>query len=114
MKRLLIFLLLGLFVFTGCEDITPNKKTAAPPEPPREETFTITAVGDIMMHSTQIKAGYQAENKTYDFSSFFTEVKPYFEQADFVIGNLETTLSDNPKLYSAIHALMLRYFSPKS
>ena len=100
MKRLLIFLLLGLFVFTGCEDITPNKKTAAPPEPPREETFTITAVGDIMMHSTQIKAGYQAENKTYDFSSFFTEVKPYFEQADFVIGNLETTLSDNPKLYS--------------
>lgn len=53
-----------------------------------------------MMHSTQIRAGYQPDLSTYDFSSFFRLVKPHFQKAHFVMGNLETTLGTNPKEYS--------------
>lgn len=103
-KRLPLFLLLFLVsgvlwgVFTHLPDTQDaDKETVA--EPPTEETFTITAVGDIMMHNTQIKAGYQNKNNTYDFSSFFSAVKPFFQDSDLVIGNLETTLGNNPQEY---------------
>ena len=52
-----------------------------------------------MMHSTQIRAGYQPDTETYDFSSFFRLVKPHLEKAHFVIGNLETTLGTNRAHY---------------
>ena len=87
----------------GCQHSQPieDSLTTTPPEPPPpDKTFVITAVGDIMMHNTQIRAGYQREYNTYDFSSFFTEVEPFFQASDFVIGNLETTLSNDPRLYS--------------
>lgn len=57
--------------------------------------LTLMAVGDIMMHSPQIKAGQTKDG--YNFSPFFKEVQPILSQGDVVIGNLETTLS-GPKL----------------
>lgn len=67
---------------------------------PVDNTFTITAVGDIMMHNTQIKAGFDPQQGTYDFSSFFTNVAPIFQASDLVIGNLETTLAGEAAKYS--------------
>ena len=77
---------------------TPNPSiTATPvvtPEPTTEplRTATISFTGDLMVHSYQYEAAYDANTGIYDFSNNFTRVKKYFDKADYVVGNLETTL----------------------
>jgi poly-gamma-glutamate capsule biosynthesis protein CapA/YwtB (metallophosphatase superfamily) len=65
---------------------------------PKVSYLNIMAVGDIMMHSPQISAGFTSAG--YNFNSFFEEVKPIFREADVVIGNLETTMSGPDVGYS--------------
>lgn len=60
----------------------------------------IMVVGDIMMHTPLIAAGYENETDDYDFSNMFEEMKPIFEEADIVIGNLETPLAGANRGYS--------------
>lgn len=104
LSYLLLFLaIISLSGFlTSCDSPSPINNFTTPklPEPPPEKTIVITAVGDIMMHNTQIKAGYNPQLGTYDFSPFFGKIKPLFSSSDFVIGNLETTLGTNPAQYS--------------
>jgi len=73
-----------------------------PPSPePYYKEARLTAVGDIMMHLPQTKAGYDVNTQTYQFDSFFTEVASLLSAGDWVIGNLETPLSDNdPRGYT--------------
>ena len=59
------------------------------PKPEIKEAKLI-AVGDIMMHSTQTRSGYDAKSQTYNFDSFFAPVKNILSKGDWVIGNLET------------------------
>jgi len=59
----------------------------------------IVAVGDIMMHDTQIKAGLQKDKK-YNFDIFFTDIKDIVSSADIAIGNLETTLAGPEKKFT--------------
>ena len=61
----------------------------------------LSFVGDIMGHGNQIRAGAgsRANLKSKDMNDFnyepnFRYVKPIFEQADLMIGNLELTLSN--------------------
>ncbi len=68
-------------------------KGLRPPAIPEDWEFTIISTGDIMMHSPQIKAGWQPESKSYDFSFMFDKVAPLLRQGDLVIGNLETPLA---------------------
>lgn len=72
-------------------------------EPPQEETFVISAVGDIMMHNTQLEAGAQPGG-IYDYASFFRYVKPLLSVADITIGNLETTFAGKEAGYSGYPA----------
>lgn len=74
--------------------VETDKPPVNDPEPvhPDPTTVTLAATGDIMMHSTQIKAAQNSDG-SYDFRSVFSDVKPYFKAADLVYGNLETTLS---------------------
>ena len=58
---------------------------------PRE--FILAATGDIMIHSPQITSAYRENEGRYDFYENFFYVEPYFKKADFVVGNLETTLA---------------------
>lgn len=58
-----------------------------------ERKVTLMAVGDIMVHQEQLEAAWDGKKKTYDFAPFFSKVVPIFKQTDWVIGNLETTLS---------------------
>ena len=53
----------------------------------------LVAVGDIMMHMPQLPAYYDPDSKRYDFTPYFTEVKPLIAEADWAMANLETTLS---------------------
>jgi len=60
------------------------------------DTLQIMFVGDIMNHGSQIKAAYNPELKTYDYSENFKYVKAIFKKVDFVVGNLETTIGVKP------------------
>ncbi len=60
------------------------------------DTLQLMFVGDIMSHGPQIRAAYRPEADTYDFTENFKYISPIFKQADWVIGNLETTLGVKP------------------
>ena len=78
----IIFLIGSLFTLNAQQSIS--------------DSLHIMFVGDIMNHSPQIKAAYRRANQTYDYSEYFKYVKPFFQKADFVVGNLETTLGIKP------------------
>ncbi len=99
----LIFLSSIIFV-SGCNIYPQTKAEKLPetlpiesPELPKPSPYTrsakLIAVGDIMMHGTQIRSGYNAQTKTYSYQAFFTEVKDILSEGDWIIGNLETTLA---------------------
>jgi len=68
-------------------------------KPTGKTTLLVSAVGDIMMHMPQIRAG-ELPDGGYDFKDVFQEIKPYIEKADIAIANLETTISTPEKGYS--------------
>ncbi|MGI6030968.1 MAG: CapA family protein [Eubacteriales bacterium] len=64
---------------------------SAPPEPV-VNTARITVTGDLMGHEYQLLDAKRTGGGEYDFHHNFEDVKKYFDQADLVLGNLETTL----------------------
>lgn len=64
-----------------------------------EIEIKISAVGDILIHQTQLEAQYNSAAKKYDFTNNFKYVKPYIQNADLAIANLETTLSTHEEDY---------------
>lgn len=120
MKKLgALLVLLAVISSTGCTDFSTVNATVNAENPPNmpatetmqeaveekpvypavEEELVITAVGDIMMHNTQLNAGHLYAGE-YDFSSFFVHVKPLLSASDLVIGNLETTFAGESAGYS--------------
>lgn len=65
-------------------------------------TITINLVGDLMCHKPQ--TANAATGNTYDFNPSFQYVKPYLEDADITIGNLETTFAGPSQPYSGYPA----------
>lgn len=59
----------------------------------------ITVVGDLMCHSVQYKYA-QIEVDSFDFTPTFKYVQKYFDESDFLIGNLETVTAGKEKGYS--------------
>ena len=106
--------LLGIALISGCDRPFQFPGNAAievveinpiePPEPPKMSPYTteakLIAVGDIMMHGSQIRSGYNSQTKTYSYETFFREVKDIFSTGDWVIGNLETTLAGAEAKYT--------------
>lgn len=78
------------------------KETPPPVMPSRfpEQRISLLAVGDIMMHQEQLDAVWDPATKSYDFKRFFPHVTPMLQEADWVIGNLETTMSGSKAKYS--------------
>ncbi|MGL5694330.1 MAG: CapA family protein [Peptostreptococcaceae bacterium] len=64
-------------------------------------SLTLTAVGDVMAHSPQLKAQYNSSDNTYSFDNNFKHVKEYIESSDLSIANLETTLAGDTIPYSS-------------
>ncbi|MGL4292962.1 MAG: CapA family protein [Bacteroidales bacterium] len=58
----------------------------------RKDTLRLIFSGDYMQHIPQVKGARISETE-YDYLSTMSLVKPFFEKADYVIMNLETTLS---------------------
>lgn len=69
----------------------------------------IICVGDIMVHTPQLKAQKISGEDTYDFTNNYKYVKKYIESADFAICNVETTFAGKPyygyPLFAAPHEL---------
>ena len=75
----------------------------AKPEPEPEiiiTTATISAVGDLMVHTWQMRDAYDKETGEYDFSNDFEMITKYLEPSDFRIGNLETVFGGKDIGYS--------------
>ncbi|QNU67404.1 CapA family protein [Ruminiclostridium herbifermentans] len=76
-------------------DNTINKQQPQEVQSPKEEpvlvpSITISAVGDIMVHQSNLNNAYNPKTRTYDFSGFLEYVSPYLESSDLTIGNFET------------------------
>ncbi|MBQ4649241.1 MAG: CapA family protein [Firmicutes bacterium] len=57
------------------------------------DTITIMFAGDLMCQRLQQQKAYDGEK--YDFTPSFKYVKNIFDEADYVVGNLETMVSEN-------------------
>ena len=67
---------------------------------------TIMLTGDLMCHPGQQQAAYDGES--FDFTPTFRYVKQIFDQADLVVGNLETLISKSNPLSKDINYLQTR------
>lgn len=99
--------LLGIVFLFGCDrpkepeanaaietvQIIPPELSEVPKPRPYSTEAKLIAVGDIMMHDSQIKSGYNPKTKTYSYETFFEEVQDILSTGDWVIGNLETPLA---------------------
>lgn len=106
--------LLGIVLISGCDRPFYFKANAVveiveidPIEPPEllemvpyTTEAKLIAVGDIMMHGSQIRSGYNSQTKSYSYETFFREVKDILATGDWVIGNLETTLAGAEAKYT--------------
>ncbi len=80
---------------------TSNEPVASQTEEKGQDiTIKMSVIGDIMCHGPNYKDAYDATTKTYDFSTFFPQIKSYITDADIAIGNLETTFAGGNKAYS--------------
>lgn len=76
-----------------------EKKAIAAPEirtEPEIHSLKIMFVGDLMNHSPQTKAAYNAQNRTYNYDSCFVYVDSILQSADLCIGNLEFPFAGPP------------------
>jgi len=67
---------------------------------PESVQISFSAVGDLMVHSTQLNANFDKVTKKYNFHQSFEFVEPILQNADINFANLETTLTNDPKEYS--------------
>jgi poly-gamma-glutamate synthesis protein (capsule biosynthesis protein) len=67
---------------------------------PSVKKVTMIAVGDIMMHQSQLDATYNKKTDSYDFSSFFENINKYLKDGDIVYANLETPVAGKSLKYT--------------
>lgn len=105
-----IFFLLLLTIVVSCIDadnsrketpsLTEEKLSIIVEEKDSIHRMKLTFVGDIMGHDNQIYAAVGDESKLkstnmddFNYETCFRYVKPIFEEADLMVGNLELTLN---------------------
>ena len=118
----LLFILLGLFIFTqirnwnyqtklskqteeilsaNTQDANSTEVSSTPEiDEPEPITFTLTAIGDVMCHNTQYWDAYQKETNTYDFSYVFDDIKFDIQKSDISVASLETCFAGEERGYS--------------
>ena len=79
--------------------VPTTEPTTVPTEPFVVTTASVGVTGDVLIHSPVYNDAHQG-NGVYDFSSIFTYITEYYEKYDFMVANLEVTLSGKDKGYS--------------
>ena len=100
---ILLGLFLGLVSHSCTADILPGSDLAGPTPAPavaENQTVSLTAVGDLVMHLPIINSCFQANDNTYDFRPVFSEIKPELERADFTVAVLEAPLAGPESTYT--------------
>jgi poly-gamma-glutamate capsule biosynthesis protein CapA/YwtB (metallophosphatase superfamily) len=69
------------------------------PKFPPPVTIELVAVGDVMVHEMQLRAQFDALSNEYNFENNFKYIKPYIQNADIALANLETTFAGADKKY---------------
>jgi len=62
----------------------------------QETELKLVFAGDIMGHDTQIASALATGEPGYDYKPCFEYLRPYLQEADLVIGNLEVTFAGEP------------------
>jgi len=75
------------------DDQTGTGSEETDPEPiVKENTATIGAVGDVLLHDETIKSGYDKETDSYNYDGIYKWFSKYIEPLDYAVANLEVTL----------------------
>ena len=82
---------------------TPKTITYLPPPEDSVSQISINLVGDLMCHLPQTNNA-KLSNGEYDFNPSFEYIKPYLQDADITIGNLETTFAGTVQPYAGYPA----------
>jgi poly-gamma-glutamate synthesis protein (capsule biosynthesis protein) len=77
--------------------------TYLPPPADSISEISINLVGDLMCHLPQTNNA-KLSNGEYDFNPSFEYIKPYLQDADITIGNLETTFAGTSQPYAGYPA----------
>lgn len=98
-----IAILLAVFLLSGCiaakipavpvsadTAFEMRKTTPEIPEFSGTRTASLSAVGDILIHSRVYNAGKTSDG--YDFGPMLKKVKPYLEQSDITVANSESII----------------------
>lgn len=74
--------------------------TEAPTEPPvvKENTVTLGATGDILLHDNVIRSG-EISDGTYDYNYIFKNLVGHIGKLDYMVGNMEGTLASTDNGY---------------
>ncbi len=106
---LVVSLIICTFILSSCNKKDEEKlpegsgrdagkaATEVYPDYKEANVIRITAVGDILVHETQLISQYDEEKESYDFTDNFQYVEGYIKDADLAIANLETTLAGKEK-----------------
>jgi hypothetical protein len=81
----------------------PKVISYLPPPADSVSEISINLVGDLMCHLPQTNNA-KLSNGTYDFNPSFEYIKPYLQDADITIGNLETTFAGTTQPYAGYPA----------
>lgn len=77
-----------------------TEPTTVPTEPFVVTTASVGVTGDVLIHQPVYDDAYIG-NGEYDFSHMFTYIAEYYQRYDFMVANLEVTLSGAEKGYSS-------------
>lgn len=101
MKKRLLALALALLL-TGCGSAPSTQADASEPPEATEPVVqpnivsTLAVCGDAMSHMPQTRDAYDSQAGAYDYKPMIRFAKPWIEQADYAVVNLETTFAGGP------------------
>lgn len=87
-----LFLSGTIFLGAGTSEVPAPEPLLAPDS----TSVTLLLAGDIMQHTPQITAAWDATDSAYNYHPCFSYVKPIISGVDFAIANLEVTLAGPP------------------
>ncbi|MCF8423019.1 MAG: CapA family protein, partial [Bacteroidia bacterium] len=108
-KYIFIIIAMGALVLListskiSSKENAPEISNILPPPADSISEISINLVGDLMCHLPQTNNA-KLSNGEFNFNPSFEYIKPYLEDADITIGNLETTFAGTAQPYAGYPA----------